>query len=89
MRQRRARPGAIALITLLWGALLLGWLQLTPLYRAADEPTHADLVLRLRDGGSYAAPGTLDVDPRVRRCTRVTGSAATSLLLTCSSSTRG
>ncbi len=51
---------------MLWGALLLGWLQLTPLYRAADEPTHADLVLRLRDGGSYAAPGTLDVDPRVR-----------------------
>ena len=66
MRERRARPGALALITVLWGALLLGWLQLTPLYRAADEPTHADLVLRLRDGGSYAAPGTLDVDPRVR-----------------------
>ncbi len=66
MRQRRAGPGALTLITVLWGALLLGWLQLTPLYRAADEPTHADLVLRLRDGGSYAAPGTLDVDPRVR-----------------------
>ena len=66
MRRRRGRPGAIALVTVLWGALLLGWLQLTPLYRAADEPTHVDLVLRLRDGGSYAAPGTLDVDPRVR-----------------------
>ena len=66
MRQRRARPGVLTLVTVLWGALLLGWLQLTPLYRAADEPTHADLVLRLRDGGSYAAPGTLDVDPRIR-----------------------
>jgi small subunit ribosomal protein S36 len=67
VRQRRARPGAIALITVLWGALLLGWLQLTPLYRAADEPTHGRTwCLRLRDGGSYAAPGTLDVAPRVR-----------------------
>ena len=66
MRWRRARPGALTLVTVLWAALLLGWLQLTPLYRAADEPTHVDLVLRLADGGSYAAPGTLEVDPRVR-----------------------
>ena len=63
---RRVRAGALLLVTALWAGLLLGWLQLTPLYRAADEPTHVDLVLRLADGGSYAAPGTLDVDPRVR-----------------------
>ena len=53
-------------MTVLWAGLLLGWVQLTPLYRAADEPTHVDLVLRLADGGSYAAPGTLQVDPQVR-----------------------
>ena len=54
------------MITVLWAALLVGWVQLTPLYRAADEPTHVDLVLHLADGGAYAAPGTLEVDPRVR-----------------------
>ena len=64
--RRRARPGALALVTILWAALLVGWLQLTPLFRAADEPAHVDLVLRLADGGSYAAPGTLDLDPQVR-----------------------
>ena len=53
-------------MTVLWAGLLVGWLQLTPLYRAADEPTHVDLVLRLADGGSYAAPGSLQVHPRVR-----------------------
>ena len=66
MRSRRARPGALSVITLLWAALLLGWLQLAPLYRAADETTHVDLVLRVADGGSYAEPGTLEVDPQVR-----------------------
>ncbi len=66
MRRRGTRPGALALITLLWATVLFGWLQLTPLYRAADEPAHVDLVLHLRDGGAYAAPGTLVVDPRVR-----------------------
>ncbi len=51
---------------MLWAVLLLGWVQLTPLYRAADETHHVDLVLRVLDGGSYAAPGTLVVDPQVR-----------------------
>ena len=63
---RRARPGALALLTLVWASLLLGWLQLTPLYRAPDETHHVDLVLRLRDGESYPPPGELDLDPKVR-----------------------
>ena len=66
MGARRGRASGLVLVTLLWAGLLLGWAQLTPLYRAADEPTHVDLVLRLADGGSYAAPGTLQVDPQVR-----------------------
>ena len=63
---RRAGSGALVAITVLWAAVLFGWLQLTPLYRAADEPAHVDLVLHLLDGGSYAAPGELELDPRVR-----------------------
>ena len=66
MTRRAARPGALALITVLWAVVLFGWVQLTPLYRAADETHHVDLVLRVLDGGSYAAPGTLVVDPQVR-----------------------
>ena len=66
MRQRRARPGALVLITVLWGALLVGWLQLTPLYRAADETLHVDLVLHVLDGDGYPPAGELELDPAVR-----------------------
>ena len=57
---------ALGLVTVLWATVLFGWLQLTPLYRAADETLHVDLVLHLLEGGSYAAPGTLELDPEVR-----------------------
>ena len=63
---RRARTGAIALITLLWAGVLLGWLQLTPLYRAADETLHVDLVLHVLDGDGYPPAGALELDPEVR-----------------------
>jgi hypothetical protein len=63
---RRARTGALTLVTLLWGSLLLGWLQLTPLYRAADETLHVDLVLHVLDGDGYPPAGELVLDPAVR-----------------------
>lgn len=63
---RRARTGALALVTLLWASVLLGWLQLTPLYRAADETLHVDLVLHVLDGDGYPPAGELELDPAVR-----------------------
>jgi hypothetical protein len=63
---RRARTGALALVTVLWAAVLLGWLQLTPLYRAADETLHVDLVLHVLDGDGYPPPGELRLGPEVR-----------------------
>ena len=62
----RARTVALTLVTVLWATVLLGWVQLTPLYRAADETLHVDLVLHLLEGGAYAAPGALELDPEVR-----------------------
>ena len=63
---RRARTGALGLITVLWATVLLGWLQLTPLYRAADETLHVDLVLHVLDGDGYPPAGALELDPAVR-----------------------
>jgi len=63
---RRARTGALTLVTVLWATVLLGWLQLTPLYRAADETLHVDLVLHVLDGDGYPPPGQLRLDPEVR-----------------------
>ena len=63
---RRARTGALTLVTVLWATVLFGWLQLTPLYRAADETLHVDLVLHVLDGEGYPPAGTLRLDPEVR-----------------------
>ena len=63
---RRARTGALALVTVLWATVLLCWVQLTPLYRAADETLHVDLVLHVLDGDGYPPPGELRLDPEVR-----------------------
>ena len=63
---RRARTGALALVTVLWAGVLLGWLQLTPLYRAADETLHVDLLLHVLDGDGYPPAGELELDPEVR-----------------------
>jgi small subunit ribosomal protein S36 len=63
---RRARTGALTLVTVLWATVLLGWLQLTPLYRAADETLHVDLLLHVLDGEGYPPAGALELDPEVR-----------------------
>ena len=63
---RRARTGALGLVTVLWATVLLGWLQLTPLYRAADETLHVDLVLHVLDGDGYPPAGALELEPAVR-----------------------
>ena len=63
---RRARTGVLTLVTVLWATVLLGWVQLTPLYRAADETLHVDLVLHVLDGDGYPPPGELRLDPEVR-----------------------
>ncbi len=63
---RCARTGALTLVTVLWATVLLGWLQLTPLYRAADETLHVDLVLHVLDGDGYPPAGELELDPAVR-----------------------
>ena len=63
---RRARTGALTLVTLLWATVLLGWVQLTPLYRAADETLHVDLVLHVLDGEGYPPAGEHELDPAVR-----------------------
>lgn len=62
----RARSGALTLVTVLWAGVLLGWLQLTPLYRAADETLHVDLLLHVLHGDGYPPPGALELDPAVR-----------------------
>ena len=56
----------LTLVTVLWATVLLGWLQLTPLYRAADETLHVDLVLHVLDGDGYPPAGELELDPAVR-----------------------
>ena len=66
----------MAWATLLWALLLVLWVQLTPLYRAADEPAHVDLVLHLLDGGAYEEPGRLTYDPRVRASLPLAGLSA-------------
>ena len=63
---RRARTGALGLVTVLWATVLLGWLQLTPLYRAADETLHVDLVLHVLDGDGYPPAGALELESAVR-----------------------
>lgn len=53
----RGVPRAVWLITALFISVMLVWTVLTPGYRAPDELTHIDNVLRVERDGSYPAPG--------------------------------
>lgn len=66
MHRARSTAVVVGLITALWAGVLACWLELTPVYRAPDEPQHVDLVLHVLHGGGWERPGTLAVSPQVQ-----------------------
>ena len=57
----RHAPRPVWLVTALFALILAGWSVLAPLYHAADEPNHADAVMRLVEGYGWPAPATARV----------------------------
>jgi len=63
VRTLRDTPPTIWLITALFGLTLACWSVLAPQYHAADEPNHADAVMRLVEGQGWPHPGNVKVTP--------------------------
>lgn len=59
-------PAAVAWLCGLNLLLLVGLSVLTPIWRAPDEPNHADLVVGVRETRAYPAYDGRDVDPGIR-----------------------
>lgn len=57
----RHAPGPVWVITALFALLLAAWSVLAPLYHAADEPNHADAVMRLVEGKGWPSSETARV----------------------------
>ncbi|MCW2545745.1 MAG: hypothetical protein JWN96_205, partial [Mycobacterium sp.] len=49
----RRAPASVWAITALFAMVLACWSVLAPLYHAADEPNHADAVMRLEEGRGW------------------------------------
>ncbi|HEX4017098.1 MAG TPA: DUF2142 domain-containing protein [Frankiaceae bacterium] len=54
----RRAPRPVWLVTALFALILAGWSVLAPLYHAADEPNHADAVMRLEEGRGWPSATT-------------------------------
>lgn len=57
----RRAPGPVWLVTALFALVLAAWSVLAPLYHAADEPNHADAVMRLEEGRGWPSSATARV----------------------------
>ncbi len=57
----RHAPRSVWLVTALFGLILAGWSVLAPIYHAADEPNHADAVMRLEEGRGWPSSITARV----------------------------
>ena len=57
----RHAPGPVWVITALFALVLAAWSVLAPLYHAADEPNHADAVMRLVEGKGWPSSETARV----------------------------
>ena len=57
----RRAPQPVWVITALFALMLAAWSVLAPLYHAADEPNHADAVMRLVEGKGWPSSETARV----------------------------
>jgi small subunit ribosomal protein S36 len=57
----RRAPRPVWIITALFALVLAAWSVLAPLYHAADEPNHADAVMRLVEGKGWPSSETARV----------------------------
>ena len=51
------------MITALFAVIMATWSVVTPIYHAADEPNHADAVMRLEEGRGWTSARTAKVTP--------------------------
>ncbi len=59
----RRAPAPVWLIVALFAVIMAGWSVVAPLYHAADEPNHADAVMRLEEGRGWTSARTAVVQP--------------------------